>query len=135
LVGHLLHAGVNLLHLSSHPEDRAFGHRHRGRLLPEVLLEAIDRTLYERYQIDGKKLPALDKYTLMDEARILLQGANDRDVYVYREGFYGGMVIASAVLAIGLLMRFQSSQPIRLPGFPDFPTSRVRRSSSSSYSR
>jgi len=97
----------------------------RGLLMPgaeqmhAATLGAIDRTLVERYGIDGQELPAKEKYLLLDESRVLLESAGDRDVYVYREGFYGGMLISSAILATGLLIQF--IRPIALPGLAAIP--------------
>jgi hypothetical protein len=45
-----------------------------------------------------------DKFSIIDEYRVLSPKENEREVFVYREGFYRGMIIALSMLFIALLV-------------------------------
>jgi hypothetical protein len=52
------------------------------------------------------KLSAKEAYLIMDEARALLPREGDREVYVYREGFYRGCVYAFGILLVAAAVRW-----------------------------
>jgi len=105
LVGHVAHAvGNSLSFLRTKPEDEVLVGGHQWSL-PSSVLAAIDRSLTVRFSVDVKDLTPRMKYSLMDEGRALLQREGDREVYVYREGFYRGMVVALAVVGVAAVVR------------------------------
>jgi hypothetical protein len=111
LAGHLVHAlGNQLPWLGWSPEEFVLGpHTSPGagqeKALQSPLVEHALRHIRLRYGIDPNRLSPRECYGLMDESRVLLDREGDREIYVYREGFYRAMTVAAAVLAIGLAAR------------------------------
>ena len=109
-LGHVAHALGNALpFLHPTPEDEVLKADQKWSL-PSSVLTAIDRSLARRFSLKVKDLTPRIKYSLMDEGRALLQREGDREVYVYREGFYRGMVVAVATLGVAIVARLFSSR-------------------------
>ncbi len=100
LLGHAVHSLGNALPLfSGAPEQHLLGD---GGLPSELILKA--RTNLEKsLGISTTGLPLSELFALVDEARILRERSGDRAIYIYREGFYRGMAIATACLALGVM--------------------------------
>ena len=111
LFGHLVQAGGNLL----------LDHRAKSELcndMPQVFAaaqEAATRQLGSE-AIQGISTSHLSAY--MDEYVVQHGSLGDREMFRYREGFYRGMTISWAVLALALLVRSIAGTPsVRLlPG-------------------
>lgn len=102
-VGHLIHAIGNVLPpIRYTPEEELLG---KNGSLSLELRNALDDALRRRLRLDPEKLEPGEKYAVADEARALVPREGDRDMYIYREGFYRGMTIASAIIALALLWR------------------------------
>ena len=105
VIGHVAHAvGNSLPILRASLEDEILSVGHEWSL-PSPVLIAIDRSLRRRFSLDPTDLDAVLKYSLMDEGRALMEREGDREVYVYREGFYRGMVVALLFGGIAALAR------------------------------
>ncbi len=99
ILGHAMHGIGNIIPgLNRTPESHAFSERG----LPQVLLTRVRDLLTKQLTADVANLPPEELYALADEASAARGSAGDRDVYIYREGFYRGMVVALAILALGL---------------------------------
>jgi hypothetical protein len=93
LVGHLCHAIGNMFPTSLEDELlKSGGQSSLG------LLKAIDDRLSKRHGVVASTLRPVEKYGILDEEGMFQGERGDRDVYIYREGFYRGMVVASAIL-------------------------------------
>jgi hypothetical protein len=100
LLGHAVHAlGNALQHLVKSPESRFF--LEEG--LPTDLVGVAREMLGARLGVSLKEVPPGEFCALVDETRVVRDKAGDRAVYVYREGFYRGMVVASAFLGTAVL--------------------------------
>jgi len=128
LLGHVLHGIGNLIPrltrvsesvlLASQPDPGASAtvpstHQTPSRIfldppapLSKALRDAIDVQLENHFRGRVKEMSALEKFGFIDEARNWAPREGDREVYIYREGFYRGMTLASALLCVGLLLRF-----------------------------
>ncbi len=67
-------------------------------------LELVDEALKQKFGEEYLKLSQEDKFSIIDEYRVLSPKENEREVFVYREGFYRGMIIALSMLFIALLV-------------------------------
>lgn len=110
-VGHLLQAISNVLPWFSSQDATSLltaadsENGNAGACLSAAAVQLLNDRLRQTFgpQVDG--LTGAEKYALVDEARALALREGDREVYVYREGFYRGMAVAAAVLSIGLVVR------------------------------
>jgi hypothetical protein len=75
-------------------------------VLSSATLGAIAESLEVKFGPHFLLMPARDRYSLIDEARVLAEREGDREVYIYHHGFYRGMIIASIILLIGFTLRF-----------------------------
>lgn len=73
--------------------------------LPAPILNALQTQLSQRLNIDSHKLSGAWLYRLCDEGHLQSGCGSMREVYVYREGFYRGVTVAFALLALALLFR------------------------------
>jgi hypothetical protein len=106
ILGHLTHSIGNITpYLNAHPARTLLGTGDGGKQLSVPLQEAIDRQIRDTYRIDPAQLTSEEKYVLADEGRVLAAREGEREVYVYREGFYRGMAIATALLTVALVLR------------------------------
>ena len=101
VVGHAVHALGNAIpSLSKSAETLALG----PNGLPSPIVQRGVTALASRLGVDASQLSPDELFALIDETRVHRGSSGDRDVYVYREGFYRGMTIATAVLALGLVV-------------------------------
>jgi hypothetical protein len=80
------------------PEDHA-----ADAVLPAPLVAACKLKAKELTGADPDALPARWLYRLCDDSVLRSGKLGEREVYVYREGFYRGASVGMAVLAVGLL--------------------------------
>lgn len=100
ILGHLCQAGANHLPgLRITAEDLI----KKGDDVPRALLERAQTLLARRVQIDLTKVPMAMQLRMMDEAIPISSGDSEREIFIYREGFYRGMAVASALLLISCL--------------------------------
>ncbi len=100
VAGHAVHAIGNIVPgLNRTAESRAF----EAGGLPVILLDKSRARLADLLKVDVEALPPEEMFALIDEARLQSGVVGDRDIYIYREGFYRGMVVALAMLAFGLV--------------------------------
>ncbi len=97
LLGHFCHAIGNIFPTS--PEDELLKSGGQESL---TLLKAIDERFTVRHGVVATTLKPVEKYGILDEEGMFTGQRGDRDVYVYREGFYRGMVVASLILSVGV---------------------------------
>lgn len=110
LVGHLSAAMGNALNvLGTSPEKRLLGNAHIKRL---VLLGEIDERLHNRYHIDATALDPFEKYAILDEEGMATGERGDRDVYIYREGFYRGMTVGAVLLSVAVAMQLLQGESL-----------------------
>ena len=69
-----------------------------------------------RFGETARTLPAKEFYLLCDQALVNAASLGDRDVFVYREGFYRGNSVALAFLSISLGLRLIGSPACVLIG-------------------
>lgn len=110
LVGHLLHAIGNEIPFTRSPgiepiTPKPVGWR-RIFARSQVSAEAVqlaDVRIEAQFGAPFLALTQAEKSELIDEARLLHERENEREVYIYREGFYRGMTVACALVFIALL--------------------------------
>jgi hypothetical protein len=109
LVGHLLHAIGNEIPFTRSPSLEAAPPQPRSwrRLLARnqvsrAVIQLAESSIETRFGAAFSALSASEKLDLLDEARALHERPNEREVYIYREGFYRGITIACAILFICL---------------------------------
>lgn len=115
VAGHVAQALGNLL-------ERAFGRNEdlvlgKDGELPARLKAAIRVKVKQTLHLDADELPPRWFYRLCDDALVHAGKAGDREVYVYREGFYRGMSVgvgslAIAVTALAVRLRFGVSNRV-----------------------
>jgi hypothetical protein len=104
LLGHAIQAAGNALF----NEDR--GTKEIFCSLPEAVRGKVHEQLMKTL---GTGLPdicrdpkvAIAAYAFIDESRLHSEQPNEREVYVYREGFYRGIVVATLLLGISCIIR------------------------------
>jgi hypothetical protein len=118
IIGHLTHAIGNWISLTKstrfEPEPDAVVEQSNKSFAASIekqfdrvrisknLLDLIDQAIKEKFGEEYTKLNSDEKFSLLDEYRVFCGKENEREIYVYREGFYRGMVIALAFLFIAL---------------------------------
>ncbi|RPD43761.1 hypothetical protein DNI29_23155 [Hymenobacter sediminis] len=115
LVGHLLHAIGNEIRVtrspSTVPTPKPTGWR---RIFARSQVSATALALADQ-RIEGcfgtafLALSPEEKAELLDEARVLHERVNEREVYIYREGFYRGMTVACVIVFIALLVSLRAA--------------------------
>ncbi len=111
--GHVLQAVGNALPFGSGidmDEVLTSGKNGSRELLSVTTLAAINNSLRDHFNVTLAQLPPRDRFALIDEARVLAPREGDREVYIYHHGFYRGMLVASSVLGIGLLVALFTGQ-------------------------
>jgi protein PhnA len=78
---------------------------HKGLLSPATL-EILNRAFELRYGPESLRMSPRDRYALIDESRVFASREGDREVYIYHHGFYRGMVVASGIIIVALLVRW-----------------------------
>jgi len=109
LIGHLTHALGNVVPALRCSEEEALLKPGTATAMAPPILRAIELTLQRRYGMAVSSLPPREKFALMDEGRAVAPREGDREVYVYREGFYRGMVVAAGLLAVAVLARIAAA--------------------------
>jgi hypothetical protein len=74
------------------------------RLSPELrkkLLEAVSA----RFGLEAKSLPSDELFSLCDQTLVHHCSLGERDIFVYREGFYRGVCIALSLLCVSTILR------------------------------
>jgi hypothetical protein len=100
IVGHAVHALGNIVPgLNRSAESIAFS----AGGLPTGLIDDAMLTVSTLLGTGVAGLPPEEQFAIIDEARVLHPNTGDRDTYVYREGFYRGMVVAMVILALSLV--------------------------------
>ena len=103
LAGHLAQAVANAVPPFNLPADKSgWGSR---QVPPELLSLGILR-LSSQLGLDVNQLPSAEVWSLIDEVATDSTGTANREVYVYREGFYRGMAVSSALFAIAVASHF-----------------------------
>jgi len=111
-LGHLSQAAGNLVL----PTEHALVYLEPGEYAADVLRRA-KQLLGERIGIDAAALEAERCMALMGECRTLVAPDEEHEMYVYREGFYRGMAMASAVLVVAFVVTaMRGSARVALPG-------------------
>jgi hypothetical protein len=101
LLGHLAHSlGNTIPWLRSSAEDELL----RDGGAPKGLVASARARIEPLVGSDLSDLSATELFALIDESRVLRDRSGDRAVYIYREGFYRGMVIATGLLTIVLIV-------------------------------
>ncbi len=77
--------------------------------LPKPLLTALISKLSTITGIPAADLSQSTLYQLSDEVLVQYGKTDNREVYVYREGFYRGTFVSSFLVAISLLLRASCS--------------------------
>lgn len=80
------------------PEDHIF-----QAVLPASLIETCKKKIRELTGADADALPPRWLYRVCDDSVLRSGKLGEREVYVYREGFYRGASVGMAVVAVGLL--------------------------------
>lgn len=101
LGGHLAQACGNFLEKL----PRATDILHKRLLIDEGLSGELKKTLGKRFGASAEALPPREMYQLCDQCLVHHGSLGEREVFIYREGFYRGVCVALAVLAIGLSVR------------------------------
>lgn len=106
LAGHLAQACGNFLEKLPRARDVL----EKKLLIDDQLGPALNKALGQRFGHGAEKLTPRETYRLCDQALVHHGSFGEREIFVYREGFYRGVCIALAVLTFGLLVRL-----VRLP--------------------
>jgi hypothetical protein len=117
--GHLAQALGNLIFSRlEDSEELLLGSKSKKRL-PSTIISAAERKISDLANIDASTLDPALLYAICDEAIAWHGDPGDRDVYIYRQGFYRGMSVALAVLAAAILLRSglaATGEPVRVSG-------------------
>lgn len=112
-LGHLLHAIGNWFKptkSTNYEASKELNNRSWLSLLfsrikvSNTVIEIADLELEKHFGVPTTRLNNNEKYTLIDEFRVIGDKENEREVYIYREGFYRGMVISTSLLFLSLLV-------------------------------
>lgn len=101
LLGHIVQALANLVVEIAYP-DEVFGLGGPGGPVPRELYHRARAKLYEA--AGAQRLSAEEVYALADEWVAQHGNTADRELYLYREGFYRGFSVSLVWLAVGLLI-------------------------------
>ena len=83
-----------------------------GGNIPASLMAIAKTRIAAQLGKDVKDIEALsssDVWALIDEVAADATGTANREIYIYREGFYRGMAVATSLLAVSLLAHFGKS--------------------------
>jgi len=116
--GHLVQALGNILGRLVTAEDDVFGDAAVGS---QKAIAAAVRSHFSAWGFDPAKLDPKSLVRLCDET--VVQGGNiaEREIFIYREGFYRGTCIALLLLAAALSMRMIRANAVVLIGDESVP--------------
>ena len=98
LIGHITQGLANYLEIL--PAVRKSLKEHS--LLSPDLLSLLKTSLSKRYGLANANIPIREIYDLCDQTLLHHSSLGEREIFIYREGFYRGCTVALAVLAIAL---------------------------------
>lgn len=102
VIGHLCQAMGNALPaLNRLPEDDFLAPND----FPPALLERATTILGLQLTIDASLVNLEHRVALMDQIRRVAGNGSDHEVFVYREGFYRGMTVATGLIVLALVAR------------------------------
>jgi hypothetical protein len=101
IAGHLCQACGNFLEKLPVAKDVLDGQL----LIDRELAAPLKTALTQRFGDSVGKLTAKETYFLCDESLVHHGSFGEREIFIYREGFYRGMCVAFAVLSIGIIVR------------------------------
>jgi len=103
LIGHLIQAIANVVtRWFPSAEERVLGDKGD---LPAIVVQAAKSTVSEKFAIPVGIVDNDLLYHFCDEVIAQTGNKSDRDIYIYREGFYRGLMISFVLLALGILIR------------------------------
>lgn len=89
-----------------------------GELLPTTIVSSAKERAATMAGVQPEDIDAVSLFRLADEYTLQKGAGGDREIFVYREGFYKGCTVALALLCTALLMRsFGGATAI---GFPSY---------------
>jgi len=112
VAGHILHSIGNFLPATRSTRmiepnaKNIFQRILKRKTISLTAAKLVDETIKEKLGIQYLALESEEKFSLLDEARSFTEKENDREVYIYHEGFYRGMTIACSILFLSLLVSF-----------------------------
>jgi len=101
LCGHLSQACGNFLE----KVPRAEAILEKRFLIDGELGSGLKKALAQRFGHGADKLLPREMYRLCDESLVHHGSIGERDIFTYREGFYRGVCVALALLAVALIVR------------------------------
>ena len=105
LLGHLSQALANYS-IGSHPrEENLILPRSRTERLPDALVEPAISKVAETVGVPRSDMSLELARSMCDEVFARNGNAEDREIYQYREWFYRGLTIVSAILGLSLFAR------------------------------
>ncbi len=103
--GHMAQALANILaKLLPSAEDLVLS-RDRANNLPKAIIESVKSKASSMIGIDLKEINSEWLYSICDETLVQSGVVEDREVYLYREGFYRGLTVSLFALALSLFLR------------------------------
>lgn len=103
--GHMTQALANTLTRLTSTSKRPLFSARTPNHLPPALVAAATGKVSAILDIEETEISTDLLYQVYDEMTAQFGVTSDRDIYIYREGFYRGLTISSLVLAIGLTLR------------------------------
>jgi hypothetical protein len=105
VAGHVVQAIANLLARCIPSPERVVLAGRGVATIPKCLADAVRERLGARLGVPGDGLPPECVYALCDETVVQRGVTDDRQMYVYREGFYRGMAVAFLLLSLSIIAR------------------------------
>jgi hypothetical protein len=122
LVGHLGQGVGNLI------EERGLVKALRARRLspaPEIR-RLLDEAVSARFGPSAKSLSAHDLFSLCDQTLVHHCSLGEREIFVYREGFYRGVFVALCLLCISTVLRLACAPVVIIFGPTSFEVHRAQ---------
>jgi hypothetical protein len=105
IAGHMVQAIANLLTKKLQSAENTVLSKGKPDSFPNAVIDSATKKVNLMLGVKLKDMKPSFLYQVCDEAIAQFGITSDRDIYIYREGFYRGLTVSFMVLFVGLIAR------------------------------
>jgi len=105
IAGHMVQAIANIITKKLPSAESLILEKGHPESFPGDVIDLVESEVRSTLGIKSKTMKPGFIYQVCDEAVLQFGVTSDRDIYIYREGFYRGLTVSFMVLVLGLTVR------------------------------